>query len=383
MRTNKIMDKILKMQKTQRRQDTQPSDANTKNSRFRLSLMAALLLAIFFTGCTGTITPSSISQSSSSASSKPSPTQAVAYENRTLIRIATLKGPTGMGMVKLFADNEAKITANRYQPLIVGTPDEIVGKISSGEMDIAAVPTNLAATLYNKTSGKVQLLALNTLGVLNILEKGETVKSMADLKGKTLYASGKGSTPEFILNYLLMQNGIDPAKDMTIIYKTEHAELATLALSGSANLVLLPEPFVTTVLTKNTGFKSVIDLTEEWSVTTKKTGVKDSILSMGCVIVRKEFAEKEKEAVNAFLSEYALSIRFVNDFPDEASALIAKYGIMASSALAKVAIPNCNIVYIDGENMKAQIANLYNVFFMADPKSIGGKLPEDDFYYMK
>jgi len=357
------------------------------SGRFLAAICSAILLAASLAGCQGaSAAGSSSSQSksaSASASSKATPTSAVAYEKRTLIKVATLKGPTGMGMVKLLSDNEAKTTANRYEALIVGTPDEITGKISSGEIDIAAVPTNLAATLYNKTNGKVQLLALNTLGVLNILEKGETVKSIADLKGKTLYATGKGSTPEFILNYLLTQNGIDPAKDITIIYKTEHSELATLALSGQANLVMLPEPFVTTVLSKNAGFKSVIDITDEWSATTKKTGVKDSILSMGCVVVRKEFAEANKAAVNAFLSEYEASTKYVNESMDDASLLIAKYGIMASSALAKVAIPNCNITYIDGEVMKTQISNLYNVFFMADPKSIGGKLPENDFYYTK
>ncbi len=355
--------------------------------KFVLTIFTMILIFSMITGCKSSTPADSSSNpsksSSAGTSAKATPTNAVVYENRPLIKIATLKGPTGMGMVKLFSDNEAKTTANRYEPLIVGTPDEIVGKISSGEIDIAAVPTNLAATLYNKTSGKVQLLALNTLGVLNILEKGDTVKSIADLKGKTLYATGKGSTPEFILNYLLIQNGIDPAKDITIIYKTEHSELATLALSGQANLVLLPEPFVTTVLSKNAGFKSVIDMTDEWSATTRKTGIKDSVLSMGCVIVRREFAEANKAAVDAFMAEYKSSISYVNESTAEASLLIAKYEIMASSALAKIAIPNCNITYIDGEVMKTQISNLYNVFFMADPKSIGGKLPEDDFYYIK
>ena len=372
-------------QNTEKHQNRTGTGRAGRSGRFLPAVCSTLLLFALLTGCAGFSTPASSATPgvSGSVSSNPSPTNPVAYENRTLIRIATLKGPTGMGMVKLFSDNEAKTTANRYEPLIVGTPDEIVGKISSGEIDIAAVPTNLAATLYNKTGGKVQILALNTLGVLNILEKGDTVKSIADLKGKTLYASGKGSTPEFILNYILMQNGIDPAKDLTIIYKTEHSELATLALSGGANLVMLPEPFVTTVLSKDSGFKSVLDLTKEWSATTKKTGVNDSVLAMGCVIVRKDFADANKAAVNAFLTEYEASINYVNESMDDASVLIEKYGIMDSSALAKIAIPNCNIVYIDGVTMKTQIANLYNVFFMADPKSIGGKIPEDDFYYTK
>lgn len=350
-----------------------------------LALTMVLMSACAPKATAGPSNSSSSAGSGASSSTGATPTAQPPYEERPLVRIATLKGPTGMGMVKLFAQNEAKASANRYEPLIVGAPEEIVAKISSGEIDIAAVPTNLAATLYNKTGGGVRILALNTLGVLYILEKGDTVKSIADLKGKTLYATGQGSTPEFILNYLLKQNGIDPAKDLNIVYKTEHSELAALALSGGANLVMLPEPFVTTLLSKDAGFKTVIDVTEEWTSTTRKVGISDSVLSMGCVIVRKAFAEENKDAVNAFLDEYKASIQFVNDTAsaEDAALLIAKYEIMASSALAKAAIPNCNIVFIDGEAMKTQIANLYNVFFMADPKSIGGAMPGDDFYYAR
>lgn len=348
-----------------------------------LSICAMALLFTMITGCSASPSTSSSTSVSISASAEATPTEAVPYEDRTLVRVAALKGPTGIGMVKLFSDNEAKTTLNRYEALIVGATDEIVAKISSGEIDIAAVPTNLAATLYNKTSGNVQLLALNTLGVLNILEKGDTVKTIADLKGKTLYATGKGATPEFILNYILEQNGIDPQNDLTIVYKTEHSELATLAMSGQADLILMPEPFVTTILSKDAGFKNVIDITDEWDKATQKAGVENSILSMGCVIVRKEFAEANIEAVAAFMAEYEASIDFTNESVDEASLLVEKYGIMATAALAKTAIPNCNITYIKGETMKTQIANLYDVFFAADPKSIGGALPKDDFYYMK
>lgn len=304
-------------------------------------------------------------------------------KERTLVNIATIKGPTGMGMVKLLDDNEKNVTTNQYKTTIVGAPDEIVGKISSGELDIAAIPTNLAATLYNKTNGKVQLLALNTLGVLYILEKGDTVKQISDLKGKTLYASGKGATPEFILNYLLSENGIDPEKDINIEYKNEHSELATLALSDQADLILLPEPFVTNVLSKNAGFKSVIDLTKEWAATTEGAGIENSVLSMGGVIVRTEFAKENPNAVNAFLDEYKESVKFTNESLDEASQLVEKYEIMPSAALAKQAIPNCNIVFVEGQDMKNQISNLYDVFFNADPKSVGGKIPDEDFYYTR
>lgn len=350
---------------------------------------AIILASSMITGCTaGTPTTGASSSASSAASTisemvTPTVTPLPSYEERTQVRIATLKGPTGMGAVKLFADNEAKTTLNRYVTTIVNAPEEIVSKISTGEIDIAAVPTNLASTLYNKTGGKVQLLALNTLGVLSILDKGNTVTNISDLKGKTLYASGQGSTPEFILNYILKQNGIDPKKDITIVYKTEHSELATLALSGKADLVMLPEPFVTTVLSKNAGFRIAFDLTKEWKTAVGKAGITNSVLSMGGLIVRKEFAEKNKEAVNNFLKEYEASIQYVNTSVSESSKLVAKYGIMASADLAAKAIPNCNITYIDGDDMKTQILNLYQVFFAADPKSIGGALPGEDFYYHK
>jgi NitT/TauT family transport system substrate-binding protein len=357
---------------------------STKKKIITLAL-ALSILAITAAGCS-TATPtakassdaSSISMSSAVSSKSDTP-----YESRTLIKIATLKGPTGMGMVKLFSDNEAKTTANRYVTTIAGAPDLIVGKISSGEIDIAAVPTNLAATLYNKTGGKIQILALNTLGVLNILEKGDTVKTFADLKGKKLFASGKGSTPEFVLNYLLLQNGIDPLKDITIEYKTEHSELAALALSGKADLVMIPEPFVTTILSKNIGFKSILDMTTEWSFVTEKLGIKDSVLSMGCVVVSKDFATANKQAVIDFLDEYKASIDYTNVSQNAAADLIAKYEIMPSASLAKLAIPNSNIVFVEGEVMKNQILNFYNVLFMADPKSLGGKMPDDAFYYIR
>lgn len=307
--------------------------------------------------------------------------QTVPYEERPLINIATLKGPTGIGMVKLFDDNDAKTSANQYETLIVGAPDEIVSKITKGEIDIAAVPTNLAATLYNKTEGEVQLLALNTLGVLYILENGDTVDSIDDLRGKTLYATGKGSTPEFILNYILSENGIDPETDIDIEYKTEHSELLALAAAGSADLVMLPEPFVTTLLAKDVGFTSKIDLTDAWDEIASSNSEQASVLAMGGIVVRKEFAENNPEAVAAFMEEYKASVDFTVSDPDTTATLIVKYGIMADESLAKQALPGCNITFISGAEMKSQITGLYDVFYAADPKSIGGGMPGEDFYY--
>ncbi|MHB1453033.1 MAG: ABC transporter substrate-binding protein [Saccharofermentanales bacterium] len=353
----------------------------TKNILSVMLLIAVLILASACSAVAPTATQGAQPESSIGGSVAATPT--LSYEERTLIRIATLKGPTGMGMVKLFDDNDNKLTTNRYETLIVGTPDEIVGKISSGELDIAAVPTNLASTLYNKTSGNVQLLAINTLGVLYILEKGDTVRTVADLKGKKLYASGKGATPEFVLNYILTQNGIDPQTDLTVEYKTEHSELLALAASGTADLVLLPEPFVTTLLTQDKGFTKKLDFTQEWASATTAAGVQDSVLAMGGIIVRKDFAADNKAAVDAFLAEYEASVRYVNDNLDAAAELIVKYSIMAAAGPARSAIPSCNIVYIDGADMKTQIAEFFKVLLATEPKSIGGKLPGDDFYYSK
>jgi len=356
-----------------------------KNNKMKLFYIL-LIIALTTTIVPGCKIPESSDLSSQVSQITKEPTAAVTqvpHEQRPQVRIATLKGPTGMGMVKLMSDNEEKMTANRYEFTIVGAPDEIVGKIATGEIDIAAVPTNLAATLYNKTEKNVQLLALNTLGVLYILEKGNTINSISDLAGKTIYASGKGSTPEFILNYILTQNGLIPGEDVTIEYKNEHSELATLALAGQADILMLPEPFVTNVLSKNQGFRNAVDLTKEWGNVTAKLGISDSILSMGGIIVRKEFADQNPEVINVFMDEYKRSVDFANTSMDQTASLIEKYEIMPSASLAKLAIPNCNIVFIEGEVMKNQISNLYNMFFLSDPRSIGGAIPGDDFYYIR
>lgn len=323
------------------------------------------------------------SQVSQITSESESSSVEVPYEERTLVKIATLKGPTGMGMVKLMSDNEEKLTANRYDFTIVGAPDEIVGKITTGEIDIAAVPTNLAATLYNRTEKNIQLLAINTLGVLYILEKGNTINSIGDLEGKTVFTSGKGSTPEFILNYILVQNGLVPEEDVTVEYKSEHSEVAALALAGQAEIVMLPEPFVTNVLSKNQGFQNVLDLTKEWDNVTARLGISDSVLSMGGIIARREFVQQNPGVINKFMDEYKVSVDFANSSMDRTAALIEKFEIMPSASLAKLAIPNSNIVFIEGQVMKNRITNLYNVFFLSDPKSIGGQMPQDDFYYIR
>ena len=293
-------------------------------------------------------------------------------QDKTTINVAALKGPTGMGMIKLIDDDDKGNTKNEYKITLAGSPDEITGKIVSGEIQIAALPINLAANLYNKTNGKVQLLALNTLGVLYVLEKGEEINSVSDLEGKKIFATGQGATPEYILDYILKENNVNA----DVEFKTEHSELAALALSGNADIVMLPEPFVTNVLSKEAGFRVALDLTEEFERVSDGT-----VLSMGCIVVNKEFAEKNKQAVKDFLDEYKASTEFVNNNISEASDLIAKYGILASKELAEKAIPNCNIVFIEGGEMEQKIKGFYELLNEYNANSIGGKLPGEDFYY--
>jgi len=290
------------------------------------------------------------------------------------VRVYALKGPTGIGMVKMMNDNDGS-----YAFTLAGAGDEIVAAVASGSCDIAAVPTNLSATLYNKTQGGVKLIALNTLGVLHILTTDESIDSIDDLKGKTLYATGQGSTPEYVLNYIMSAAGV--ADEVTVEYKAEHAELATLAAAGSVDLVMLPEPHVTSVLNQNQAFRMALDVTEQFNEYSKLNG-ENATLSMGCVIVRSEVAEQHPDKVADFMAEYQASVSFVNENVAEAAQMVQEQGVMPKAAVAQKAIPNCHIVYIDGEAMKAQIEPFFQILFNANPKSVGGKMPAEDFYYI-
>ena len=315
-------------------------------------------------------------------STKPTETTATTAATtavRKTIRIAALKGPTGIGLVKLMADQETGKTSNDYQFSLHGDPNEIVAQLSNGQVDIAALPTNLAAVLYQKTSQKIRLLAINTLGVLYILEKGDSIKSLADLSGREILATGQAAVPEYVLNELLAKGKL--AKPATVIYKTEHSELAALASSGAADLVMLPEPFVTTVLSKNPDFRIALDLTEEWQKVESAAG-SNSELSMGCLVVSDSFARENPAALQGFLAEYRSSVDFVNASPAAAGTEVARFQIMADAALAAKAIPNCHIVLIQGQAMQATLEPLYEILLAANPKSIGGKLPDQAFYWV-
>lgn len=290
-------------------------------------------------------------------------------QDDTEIRIAALKGPTGMGMVKL-ADKQ---NYPNYTVSIEASPDALNPRIISGEVDVAAVPVNLASVLYNKLDGDISVLAVSTLGVLYVVEAGSEVNSVADLAGKTVYATGQGATPEYILNYLLDKNGV--AGSVEVNYVGEHAALATMLADGSAEIGMLPEPNVTSTLAGNDDLRIALNLTEEWNK------VCSTELVQGVVIARKSFVNEHPEAIEQFLREYEKSSAFVNENIDEAAKLIVDVGILGNVEIAKKAIPNCNISFSKGEAMHKAVEGMLTVLFEANPKSIGGKLPDKDFYY--
>ncbi|MGX8677488.1 MAG: ABC transporter substrate-binding protein [Sphaerochaetaceae bacterium] len=301
---------------------------------------------------------------------------------QTQISVIALKGPTGMGLSKLISDSDAGQTgANSYEFTLAGAVDEVTAHLIKGDVDIAAVPANLASVLYSKTNGKVEVVAINTLGVIYIVEKGNSIKSVADLKGKTIYASGKGATPEYALNYILSANGIDPVKDVDIQFKSEHAECVAAITAADSGIAMLPEPFVTTSQMKNPAIHTVLDLTEEWD---KLQDGKENPSAMvtGVIVGTKDFLESNPEAVSLFLDQYKESVDFVNGKVEEAAKIIGNYGIVAEQVALK-AIPNCNIVFIEGKEMKTKLSGYLAELYRQNPAAVGGKLPDDAFYYSR
>lgn len=300
-------------------------------------------------------------------------------EDDVTVRVLALKGPTGMGMVQLMENSENGTAKNKYEINLAAAPEEVSAAVIAGTVDIAAVPVNLASVLFNKPDVDISFAAINTLGVLYILENGNTVNSLADIKGKKIYATGQGATPQYILEHLLKENGIDPATDVEIEYIAEHAELATKLAANDAAIGLLPEPQVTSALMTakkngNNDLRIALNVTEEW----QKLG--DGELVQGCIIVSDKFKKEHPEAFAKFMEEYKASVAYVVGNPKDASLLIEKHGIVPKAALAEKAIPNCNICCIDGENGIAYMKNILNVLYTANPKSVGGKLPTDEFY---
>lgn len=291
------------------------------------------------------------------------------------VRVAALKGPTAMGMVKLMADKDAGNTPYAsYDFTLAGSADEVTPLLLKGDLDVACVPANLASVLYHKTEGQIVALGINTLGVLYVVEKGDTVQTIADLKGKTIVAAGKGSVPEYGLRYLLTQNGLDPDRDVTIQWKSEHSECVAALASGSASIAMLPQPFVTVAQSKIEGLRTALDLTAEWDALHN-----GSAMITGVVVANRAFLTNDA-ACERFLSDYAASVEWVNANTTDAAKLIGQYGIV-DAAVAERALPYCNIVCITGEEMDRKLSGYLAVLAGQAPEAVGGSVPGEDFYY--
>ena len=296
------------------------------------------------------------------------------------VTVLALKGPTAMGMVSLMNQaDQGEITDENYNFQIVASPDEVTPAIAQGTADIAAVPANLASVLYQKTDGGVQALTINTLGVLYLVENGNQIQNISDLKGKTIYASGKGATPEYALNYILKENGLTPGEDVQIEWKSEHTECVAALAEHEDAIALLPQPFVTTAQSKNDSLRVALDLTEEWDNLQKGNGGNSSLVT-GVTVVRTEFAQEHPDIVEDFMERYQESVTFVNDHTEEAAKLIGDYDIVPEE-IAKKALPECNIVCIDGNEMKEKLSGYLAVLDQENPQAVGGALPADEFYY--
>ena len=334
-----------------------------KSIKSLVSLLLALTLALSLNAC-GT--------QANTEPEQPDDTPAPAEVN-----LYVLSGPTGIGAMNLWAAADAGETQNTYHITMPGANDEVVAAISNGDADIAAVATNLAATLYNKTSGGVTVLAVNTLGVLSLLGNGQEVATVADLAGKTIYAPGQGANPEYFLRYVLTCNGLDPDKDVTIQFVGEGSELLTVWQTDPEAIIMAPQPVATSILMQNENAVTLFNMTDEWD----KVSGGDSTLMMGCVIVRNEFLQENPGAVALFLQEYAASIEKAQSDVEGTAALCEQYGLIPKAALAKAAIPSCGLTFVTGAEMKSALSGYLQVMFDADLKSVGGAMPGDDFYY--
>jgi len=344
-----------------------------------LSLLLAFSLALSLAACGGSASSAAssaaVSEAASSAAASEEEEAAAPLSVTEPLRIAGLKGPTTMGLVNLLSMEQAGTAAMDYDLQLYGAADEIVPLLIKGELDMAAIPANLAATLYQKTSGGIQAVAVNTLGVLYVVEQGDTVHSMADLKGRTILSTGKGTTPEYVLRYLLTANGLDPDKDVDIQYYSEATEVTAQMASTQDAIAVLPQPYVTAAGLKDDTLRVALDLTAEWDK------VADTQLITGVTVVRKAYAEEHPDVVAAFLADYAQSVNAANTDLEGTAALCEEQGVVAKAAIAKKALPNCNIVCLTGEELKADVSGYLQVLYDADPAAVGGALPGEDFYW--
>lgn len=290
--------------------------------------------------------------------------------------VGSLKGPTSMGLVKLMDEAEKGETKNTYEFTMATAADEITTAFVKGDLDIVLVPANVASVLYNKTGGQAVVIDINTLGVLYVLESGEQIQQVADLAGKTVYLPGKGTTPDYALQYVLAQNGLD-TEQVKLEYKSEAAEVISALAEDPEAVGLLPQPAVTTACLQNENLRIALDLTQEWDQVSE-----DSSLVTGVTIVRRAFLEENEAAVQSFLAAHEASAAFTNENVQEAAEMVAALEIVPKAAIAAKAIPYCNITCITGTEMQTALSGYLGVLAGQNAESVGGAIPNDDFYYM-
>ena len=354
-------------------------------------LLATALSASLLTGCSGktaetaaeTIAAETVSETTVSETAveteEPGITPA---ENEsgdgTVIRVGGLKGPTTMGLVKLMDDAENGTAKNNYEFTMVTAADELTALVAGGKVDIALLPANVSSVLYNKTEGGVSVIDINTLGVLYLVSGDTSITSIDQLSGKTVYLPGKGTTPEYSLRYVLAEAGLTE-DDVTLEFKSEATEVASVLTEDPSAIGLLPQPFVTAAMAQNDRLSMIMDLAKVWDCFQEEGG---SRLVTGVTIANTAFLEEHEDLVNIFLEEHEASIRFAETDVDTTAELIANAGIVAKAPIAKKALPYCSIEYVAGEEMKEALSGYLNVLFEQNPASVGGTLPDDAFYYV-
>lgn len=366
--------------------------------KWSLLLTAMLLISLLAAGCSGsqkdsdTVDPNptddtGISEEITTDQNSEEPTSeegsdssedtTVTESDPVTVRVGAMSGPTAMGLVKLMDDAEQGNTTNTYEFAELSTdPSAFVAPLTTGELDIAAVPSNLSSVLYNNTDGGIQVLAINNLCVLNIVERGDSIQKLADLSGKKLYATGQGAVPEYTLRYLLKQNGLDPDADVEIQWCADTTEALSYVGNDEAAIAMLPQPFATVALAQVEGLRLAIDLNEEWNAV--DNGCKQVT---GVIVVRKEFAEEHPAAVDTFLQEYEASVAYTSEDVEGAAALIEKYGIVSKAAVAQKALSGCHLQFESGTDMKNSLDGFLQIVYDENPKAVGGSLPGEDFYY--
>ncbi len=382
-----------------------------KKMKYWNRMLAAVLAASMLAGCGASTTPQATTAAATEANADDQKTSAAAEETTAaetekatetaaettaaaekteetsaaevltigeasdeVLRVGSLKGPTTMGLVNLMSEVESGAKSG-YSFEMQSQPDVIMSELVSGKLDIALLPANVAAVAYNKTNHGVSAIDINTLGVLYCVTGDENIKSVKDLAGKTVLSTGQGASPEYVLNYLLEKNGVT---DCDVQFKSEATEIAALLKQDPAQIAILPQPFVTVATAQNDQLKVAFSLTDEW-----KSVSPDSKLLTGVTVVRNEVLENRAAEVDQFIADHQASTEKTATDVDATAELVAKYGIIAKAPVAKKALPNCNIVAIAGDEMKTDLAGYLQVLFDANPKSVGGTMPDDDFYYIQ